>query len=515
VNRRFGLAILLAALALPLSGQTIVIGAKNFEENRFLGELFAQLIEARTPLRVDRRLTLAGTQVCFEALRSGAIDLYPEYTGTGLVSILGAPPVGDERAALLAVRQAFLARWDLWWLAPLGFQNAYELAVPQSLAARRHLTSLSDLARVAPELRAAFGHEFLARPDGLPGLARVYGMHFGHVDLMQENLKYQAVHQGEIDVLDVYTTDGRLLVDHLQVLRDDRGFFPPYQAAPLARGAALRAHPEVGTILAMLGGALDDNAMRQINLRLQIDKADERELAHETLVKMGLVAGTAAPTVAAPRHASLWQQLWSDRAGLAHRTLVHLALSAAALLAGILVAVPLGLLLERHRRIAEPVIGMLGLLQTVPSLALLAFMIPLLGIGAPPAVAALWIYSLFPIVRNTFTGVRDADPRAVEAAVALGMKPAQVLRLVRLPLAAPVFMAGIRTAAVLTVGTATLAAFVGAGGLGEPIVTGLQLASTPLILSGAIPAAALALLVDFGLWGVERALRPPGGERSR
>jgi osmoprotectant transport system permease protein len=188
----------------------------------------------------------------------------------------------------------------------------------------------------------------------------------------------------------------------------------------------------------------------------------------------------------------------------------HLELCAVALALGALLAIPLGLYLERHRRGAEPVIGLLGLIQTVPSLALLAFMIPLLGVGALPAIAALWLYSLFPMVRNTYTGVRDADPRAVEAATALGMTPGQVLRLVRLPLAAPVLMAGVRTAAVITVGTATLAAFIGAGGLGEPIVTGLQLANGGLILSGAIPAAALALLVDVGLAAVERAVRPAG-----
>jgi osmoprotectant transport system permease protein len=154
----------------------------------------------------------------------------------------------------------------------------------------------------------------------------------------------------------------------------------------------------------------------------------------------------------------------------------------------------------------------LGLTQTIPSLALLAFMIPFLGVGATPAVVALWIYSLFPIVRNTYTGVREADPRAVEAATALGMTPGQVLRQIRLPLAAPVLMAGVRTAAVITVGTATLAAFIGAGGLGEPIVTGLQLADSGMILSGAVPAAALALVVDGTLALVERALRPAGLE---
>jgi osmoprotectant transport system permease protein len=186
------------------------------------------------------------------------------------------------------------------------------------------------------------------------------------------------------------------------------------------------------------------------------------------------------------------------------------ALSASALVLGILVAIPLGLVLERRRDLAEPVIRAVGITQTIPSIALLAFMIPLLGIGTVPALVALWIYSLFPILRNTYTGVRDAAPDAVSAAGALGMTDWQVLRRVRLPLAAPVILAGVRTSAVLIVGTTTLAAFIGAGGLGVPIVAGLQMANTTMILSGALPAAALAVAVDMVLGRVEQRLRPRG-----
>ncbi|HVT57515.1 MAG TPA: glycine betaine ABC transporter substrate-binding protein [Thermoanaerobaculia bacterium] len=528
-------------------GGRVVVGSKNFEESRLLGEMFAQLLEARTRLQVERRFGLAGTQICFEALKSGAIDVYPEYTGTGLVSILGMEASGGARQTLARVRAEFLARWNLWWIAPLGFENAYEIAVPRRLAVRERLATLSDLTRVAPRLRAAFGHEFLARGDGLPGLARTYGTRFASVQSMQETIKYQATRAGAIDVLDVYTTDARLLLYDLVVLRDDRGFFPPYEAAPLVRGGALAEHPEIGSVLALLAGAFDEEAMRRLNFRLQEAKESEAVVAGDALRALGLIGGAAqargaggaaaggaragqggaggAGATRATRTArgedgilaslgGFLRGLWSDRRALARRTWTHLGLSATALLLGALLAIPLGLVLERHRRGAEPVIGFLGLVETVPSLALLAFMVPFLGVGAPPALAALWLYSLFPIVRNTYTGVRDADPRAVEAATALGMTPGQVLRLVRLPLAAPVLMAGIRTAAVITVGTATLAAFIGAGGLGEPIVTGLQLANTGMILSGAIPAAALALLVDGGLGLVERALQPPGLARS-
>jgi osmoprotectant transport system permease protein len=504
-------AALLFLLAAPLpAADRIVVGSKNFEESRLLGEVFAQLLEARTDLAVERRLGLAGTQVCFEALRTGAIDVYPEYTGTGLVSILGEPAKKDAAQTLNRVRSEFLSRWNLWWLAPLGFENSFEIAVPRELAERENLATISDLARISKRLRGGFGHEFVGREDGLLGLRKVYGLEFRTVDHLQQALQYRAAKAREIDALDVYTTDGRLILYDLRVLRDDRGFFPPYEAAALVRGETLAEHPEVGTVLGLLAGAFDEEAMRALNFRLQEGHESETVVAREALRALGLTKPGGIAPAPVPRKAGVFAYAWAERRGLLRRTLEHLGLAAAALLAGALVAIPLALWLERHRRGAEPVIRVLGLFQTVPSLALLAFMIPFLGVGIVPAIAALWIYSLFPIVRNTYTGVRDADPRAVEAATALGMTPGQILRQIRLPLAAPVVMAGVRTAAVLTVGTATLAAFIGAGGLGEPIVTGLQLADSAMILSGAVPAALLALLVDGLLALLERAVRPAG-----
>jgi osmoprotectant transport system permease protein len=506
-------------LALPAAAtDRIVVGSKNFEESRLLAEMFAQLLEARTDLEVERRLGLAGTQICFEALRSGAIDVYPEYTGTGLVSILEEPARGGAAETLNRVRSEFLKRWDLWWLAPLGFENSWEIAVPQELAEREGLKTITDLARVSGRLRGGFGHEFVGRDDGLPGLEKTYGLRFASVQRLQQALQYQAAGDRRIDAMDAYTTDARLLRYKLVVLEDDKGFFPPYDAAALVRGETLARHPEVGTVLGLLADAFDEDSMRALNFRLQERGESEAVVARDALRSLGLVVSgekeeevSESPSVGA----GLWGYLVGERRALGRRTLEHLGLSAAALVLGALLAIPLGLWLERHRRGAEPVIRLLGLFQTVPSLALLAFMVPFLGVGLVPALVALFIYALFPIVRNTYTGVRDADPRAVEAATALGMTPGQVLRQVRLPLAAPVVMAGLRTAAVITVGTATLAAFIGAGGLGEPIVTGLQLANTAMILSGAIPAALLALLVDAALGLLERALRPPGLEVGR
>ena len=445
------LLCLTVATSLQAEESRITVGSKNFAESRLLAEVFAQLLEARTALRVERKLGLAGTQVCFAALQNGDLDLYPEYTGTGLVTLLGAAPEGDATATLGRVRREFLTRWNLHWLSPLGFENSFELAVPRALAASRGLRTISDLARVSRDLDAGFGHEFVQRDDGLPGLRRVYGLEFRDVKQLQQALQYQAAAAGDIQCLDVYTTDGRLVVHDLQVLEDDRGFFPPYTAAPLVRGETLARHPEVGATLGLLGDALDADTMRRANLRIETRGETVEAVARDLLVDLGLVAPASTAT-AAPRRAHLASFMWSERRSLLQRTLEHVGLSIAGLLLGIATALPLGLLLERRRRIAEGVIRGLGMTQTIPSLALLAFMIPLLGVGAKPAIAALWLYAIFPILRNAYTGVRDADPGAVQAATALGMTETQVLRQVRLPLAVPVIMAGVRTAGVLTVG---------------------------------------------------------------
>ncbi len=513
----------------------LVVGSKNFEESRLLAEIFAQLIEARTDLVVERKLGLAGTQFAFDALRTGAIDLYPEYTGTGWVTILGNSP--DVRADQLrtSLRAQFLRQFDLHWLGPLGFENAYELALPRALASELGVRTISDLAIVAGDLRAGVGYEFIDRQDGLPGLRVAYGLDFKSVQAMLQAPKYQAVASRRIDVLDVYTTDGRLLTHDLVVLEDDKNFFPPYEAMPLARGQAVREHPQAFAALGLLAGALSSERMRALNLELQENKREEAEVAREALVALGLVARrpgdglalsvqnqrtpNAVDDVSALRAPKLrspwWRYAFEQRHYVARLTGQHIVLCAIALALGILVALPLALWLQRSRAsIAEGLIRVVGATQTIPSLALLGLLIPLLGIGTLPALVALWIYSIFPILRGAYSGLRDADPEAVRAGQALGMTPSQVLRSISLPLSMPAIMAGVRTAAVITVGTATVAAFIGAGGLGEPIISGVQLVDGRRVLLGAIPAAVLALAVDLALGRVEIRLRPPGPKRS-
>ncbi len=504
----------------------VVVASKPFGESYVLAELFAQLLEGRG-IAVERRPGLGSTEIIVGALRAGAVDVYPEYTGTGLLAVLHdtLPPsaLADARRVYAHVDSAFRARWGMRWLPPLGFQNTFAVAVRPGTAARYRLRTLSDLARESGQLTAGFTPDFIERPDGLAGLARVYGAGIRPraVRPLLPALKYQALAGGAVDVVDGFSTDGLLARYGLVVLEDDRHFFPPYEAAALL-GPRAAARDDVVAALTLLSGRLDEAAMRALNRRVEVDGEDARAVAASALGALGLRAGADATAAAGAPGASGRQSfgayLWGRRAVLAQLTLRHLGLVALALAAAALVAVPLGLALERARRAAGAALGGLGVVQTIPSIALLAFMVPLLGIGTVPALVALGLYALFPIARGTYTGVRDADPAAVAAAEALGMTPAQRLLTVRLPLAAPVIMAGVRTAAVITVGAATLAAFIGAGGLGEPIVTGLALADTRLVLSGALPAAALALLVDGALALVERRVAPAhlrGRRRAR
>jgi osmoprotectant transport system permease protein len=315
-----------------------------------------------------------------------------------------------------------------------------------------------------------------------------------------------------VDVIDGYSTDGFIARYDLVVLEDDLHFFPPYEAAALVGAGLVRDVPAAVAALTELSGLLTEADMRRLNRRIEVDGIPIPRVAAGALLALGLTETTTAThgRLSGRAGGGVFAYLWEERHTVLGLTLRHLLLVGVSLAGAIAFALPLGLALERRRSSAEPVIRGVGLLQTLPSIALLAFMIPLLGIGVVPALVALFLYSLYPILRNTYTGVRDAAPDAVGAAWALGMTPGQILKYVRLPLAAPVIMAGIRTAAVINVGTATLAAFIGAGGLGDLIAAGLALSDTRMILSGALPAAVLALLVDAALGACERLVRPGG-----
>jgi osmoprotectant transport system permease protein len=523
VSRRWFLAISASALwcvpTAALQGQTgetqapVVVASKPFGESYLLAEVFAQLLESKG-IAVDRRPGLGSTEIAFGALRTNAVDVYPEYTGTGLTAVLkDTMPTavrGSAQATYNYVTERFAAQYGVRWLPPLGFQNTYAIAVTQATAARYGLRTLSDLARVSDSVTAGLTADFIGRSDGLVGLRAHYGFNPKSVRALAPAVKYEALAQGAVDVIDGYSTDGLLARYDLVTLTDNLAFFPPYEAAALLSPRVASGRPDVVAALSLLSGRLEESRMRQLNERVEVRGEDVRVVATDVLRSLSLV-GERSGAVSAERDGDMRgfvAYMWARRGELLAQTRRHLFLVLVALGVAVLFALPVGLLLERARWAAPAVMGALGVLQTVPSIALLALMIPLFGVGVVPALIALWLYALFPIARNTYTGVRDADQNAVEASEAMGATARQRLLWVRLPLAAPTILAGVRTAAVITVGAATLAAFIGAGGLGDPIVAGLALADRRMVMAGAIPAALLALLVDGVLAVVERIVRP-------
>ncbi|HVM95772.1 MAG TPA: glycine betaine ABC transporter substrate-binding protein [Candidatus Acidoferrales bacterium] len=501
-------AVVLAVVgsATRAHGMPITVGAKNFTEAAVLGEVIAQVLERQLGATVERRFNLAGTQVAFDALRNGGIDIYVEYTGTGLREILGDPSDTRSPADVFArVSKAFTERYDLAWLAPFGFNNTYVLLMRSESAAQRQIKTISDLARQSA--RYGMSHEFLERRDGMPALREAYGLQVASLVGMEHDLAYEALAEDAIDVADGYSTDAKIATRHLAVLQDDRSFFPPYEAAPLVRQALLRSNPAVQGALALLAGRIDDETMREMNRQVEGDRRVPADVAAAFLAKLGI---GEAKTVATARSESLAGTLWQRREITLRLAAWHLVLTVSACLLACCIAVPLGIAVSRRPRSATAALAVAGILQTIPSIALLAFMLPLFGIGARPAIAALFLYGLLPILRNTVTGLRGIDGRLIEVGLGLGMTRSQLLRQVELPLSAPFILAGIRTATVINVGTATLAAFIGAGGLGEPIVTGLTVTDTNLVLSGALPAALLAVLVDGLLGRVEHWATPRG-----
>jgi osmoprotectant transport system permease protein len=500
------LLLLSAATARGEAPPRIVVGAKKFTEGAVLGELMAQVLETQAGATVERRFNLAGTQICFDGLRTGAIDVYAEYTGTGLREILGTDAaVGSASAVFALVSTTFRERFALTWLAPFGFNNTYVMMMRPERAAALGIAALSDLA--AHPLRYGVSHEFLQRPDGLPGLRAAYQLNEASAVGLEHDLAYRALADGSIDVSDGYSTDAKILVFGLRTLRDDRAFFPPYEAAPLARADLFTRVPLAEPALRLLAGRIDDATMRQLNYAVEGERRSPADVAAEFLHQLGLGAPQVVPEARANGLlALLWQRRWITLA----LVIQHVWLTGIAVLAAVLVGLPLGISASRRPALAALALSGAGILQTIPSIALLAFMLPFFGIGIVPAIAALFLYGLLPILRNTVAGLRAVDPLLLEVGRGLGMRPRDLLWRVELPIATPVILAGIRTAAVISVGTATLAAFIGAGGLGDPIVTGLTVSDTNLVLCGALPAALLAMVVDAGLAGVESVATPRG-----
>jgi osmoprotectant transport system permease protein len=373
--------------------------------------------------------------------------------------------------------------------APLGFDNTYAFGMRRQRAQALGITRISDLA-AHPSLKLGLSNEFVSRADGWPGVRAAYRLPQTPTGL-DHDLAYRALDSGAIDITDLYSTDAEIPAHDLLVLQDDRHYFPRYAAVFLYRSDLAQRAPHFVQALQGLGGRIDAATMQRLNAEAKLHKRAESDIAAQWL-------GIAAPA----------QDTRLTR--LLHHTREHLALVGLSLGLALLVALPLGIVAAYRPRLGQVVLSLTGVLQTLPSLAVFVFMIPLFGIGAKPAIAALFLYSLLPIVRNTHAGLTGIARELRETAAAIGLPPGTRLWRIELPLALGTILAGIKTAAVINVGTATLGALIGAGGYGQPILTGIRLDDLGLILEGAVPAAVLALLVQALFEGLERWLTPRG-----
>lgn len=493
------LLALLLAPALGLAQPTVNVGSKRFTESYILGEIVTQSVNLAGDARASHRQGLGNTAILFSALKGGSIHVYPEYTGTIAFELLGLTRV----PALPELNQE-LGKHGLSVGVPLGFSNSYALAMLESRAEALGIARISDLAR-HPQLRFALSQEFLNRKDGWPALREAYRLQPATVRGLDHGLAYEVLVGGQADVMDSYSTDAKIKRYRLRVLQDDRGFFPAYDAVLLHRHDFPGQFPQAWRALQGLQGGITAEQMIAMNAAAELSAIPFSIVAGDFL--SGRRSGEDRETQRERR--SFVKMLFGP--DFWRLTMEHLLLVFASLALGVAAGVPLGIWADRVHRARAWVLGAAGVLQTVPSLALLAFLIAAFDrIGTLPAITALFLYSLLPIVRNTETGLAGVPRSLKDSASALGLREGARLRFIELPLAARTIIAGIKTSAVINVGTATIAAFIGAGGYGERIVAGLAVNDHALLLAGAVPAAMMALGVQWAFDALDRLLAPPG-----
>ncbi len=474
------------AAVIPASASPVIIGSKKFTESYVLGEIARRALND-AGVATEHRQGMGGTIILWQALQGGQIDAYPEYTGTIAQEILK----NGQQLSFHEIRDA-LGKLGVGMTEPLGFDNTYALVMRRSEAQRLGIRTISDL-RKHPELKIGLTHEFLDRQDGWRPLRERYGLPQQSVIGIDHALGYAALANGSIDVKDAYSTDAKIEENDLVVLEDDVRFFPKYQAVFLFRSSM---SPGAISALRRLEGTLDEK--RMIHFNREAERTKNYTFAANLYFEDG------------ERSASSVGESFPHK--LARWTLRHLELAGFSLLLSVIIGIPLGIVASRGGLIGQGILGFASVVQTIPSLALLALLVPLpfFGISVRTAIAALFLYGLLPIVRNTASGLQDIPRSLRESAVALGLSRFTQLWEIYLPMASRSILSGIKTSAVINIGTATLAALIGAGGLGEPILSGLNLNDHVTILEGAIPAALLALLVQWLFDVLDRVLIPKG-----
>lgn len=487
MRRAVWLAVCAAVvMTAPAAHGQVRIGSKKFTESVILGELATQRLRA-SGIDAEHHRELGGSRVLWEALLRGHVHAYPEYTGTLRQELLP-----EARATDFEGLQEALAARGVRATGSLGFENSYAIGMREDRARALGIRTLSELAR-HPDLPLGFSAEFMDRADGWPALRDRYRLPQRDVRGLDHDVAYRALVRGDIAATDLYSTDAEIEEYGLRVLRDDLDHFPEYAAVYVYRATLPK---NAVTALQSLQGRIDPQRMIAMNARGKLEGVPEPIVARDALSSMFGFRGEVRVARAPER--------------ILKRTLEHLALVGISLLLAVLVSIPLGIVAARRVRLGHALLAVAGVLQTIPSLALLVLMIPLLGIGTLPAVAALFLYSLLPILRNTQAGITGIARELRDTAEALGLSSWERLRFVELPMASRSILAGVKTSAVINVGTATLGALIGAGGYGQPILTGIRLDDVALILEGALPAAGLALAVQAAFDLLERRFVPVG-----
>jgi osmoprotectant transport system permease protein len=490
---------LLLLLSLPAQSQGFIVASKRFTESYILAEVIANSIKDKAQIQVQIKQGMGSTGIVFNALKEGEIDLYPEYWGTLTQEILKTDSKQSlEQINLMLLPMGLKAGYFL------GFNNTYALAISSGLAMRLNIHSISDL-QAHPNLRMGLSQEFLARQDGWTGLAKAYDLNAFKPAGLEHGLGYQAIESNQIDLMDAYSTDPILANGKMDLLKDDKEYFSSYQAILLYRISAVESDPKILIALSSLKNSLSEQMMQSLNARVEVGRESPAFVAKSYYFSSNSndsgLPGPKIGTVNHPNTASLFNPLTSFidsflNYDFLRLTYQHTILVFASLLCAIFLGIPIGVWVYAKPVSGRYVLGVMGVIQTIPALALLSFLILLVhSIGFLPAFIALLLYALLPIIESTHSGLLLVDPAVKEASKALGAGFLIQLIKIELPLCRPSLLSGIQVAAVWTTGTATIAAFVGAGGYGERIAQGLSTNNTELMLEGALPAALFSLIV--------------------
>lgn len=481
--------ILIFFVALNVFSQEITVGSKKFTESVVIGEIVTQLIRS-TGVEVEHREQLGGTRVLWNGLLKDELDIYPDYTGTLIFEIFSEKEINSFEELKEELKKS-----GIGITKSLGFNNTYAIGMNREQAEKLNIKSISDLNNY-PELSIGFTNEFMDRSDGWPALKEAYNLSHTNVRGLDHDLAYKGLAERKIDVIDLYSTDAEIDFYDIEILEDNKNHFAEYLSVILFNNELRTTYPEAIDLITELENSLTKDDIIKLNSAVKIDNLNEKEVA-ASFIKDKFNLKTDFDL------ANFWQRLSKN-------TLDHLALVAISLFAAIILSIPLGIYSFRKKKIGKLILNVVGVIQTIPSLALLVLMIPLFGIGFQPAAFALFLYSLLPIVRNTYLGFEDIDKSIRESAEVLGLKKRAILFEIELPIAFRSILSGVKTSGVINVGTTTLGALIGAGGYGQPILTGIRLDNMALILEGAVPAALLAIFITALFDLLEKLFVPEG-----